>query len=235
MPRFSRAVLAGCAHHVTQRGNNRQDVFFVDDDRRAYLAFLRQEAERHGLRVHGYCLLTNHVHLIAVPEAADSLAKAVGRTNLRYTQYVNRLHGRSGHLWQNRFYSCVLDEEHYWQAMKYVERNPVRGRLVRRPWRYPWSSAAAHCGGRDPSGLLDLASWQGDAAGLDWRAALTEPQDDAMIASLRQATSRGRPLGSDSFISKLEKLVGRRLRALPVGRPRKKTNSSRPPRKRRKK
>ncbi len=228
MPRFARAVLPGCVHHVTQRGNNRQDVFFVDDDRRTYLDLLRQEADKHGLRVLGYCLMTNHVHLIAVPRDEESLAKAVGRTHFRYTQYVNRLHGRSGHLWQNRFYSCVLDEPHYWEAMKYIERNAVRARLVRRAWRYPWSSAAAHCDGRDPSGVLDMSAWQRDAVGLDWRAALTQPQDEKAIASLRLCTSRGRPLASDSFVSKLERRIGRRLRALPIGRPpRKKRKTAR--------
>ncbi|MGB2824039.1 MAG: transposase [Phycisphaerae bacterium] len=232
MPRFARVVLPGCVHHVTQRGNNRQDVFFVDDDRRAYLGLLRQEADRHGLRVLGYCLMTNHVHLIAVPRAGDSLARAVGRTHFRYTQYVNRLHGRSGHLWQNRFHSCVLDEPHYWEAMKYIERNAVRARLVRRAWRYAWSSAEAHCDGRDRSGVLDMSAWQRDAAGLDWRAALTQPQDEKVIASLRLCTSRGRPLASDSFVSKLEKRIGRRLRPLPIGRPPKK---KRPPVKGRKK
>jgi len=207
---------------VTQRGNNRQDVFFVDDDRRAYLAMLGRQSEKFGLRVLGYCLMTNHVHLIAVPQREESLAKAVGRTHFAYTQYVNRLHGRSGHLWQNRFHSCALDDEHYWAAMRYVERNPVRAGLVRRAWRYPWSSAAAHCGGRDDTGLLDLDAWAEESVGWDWRAALREPQDERIVAALRLGTSRGRPLGSDSFISKLEHLVGRRLRPLPVGRPRKK-------------
>jgi len=151
MPRIARIVIPGCPHHITQRGNNRQDVFFVDDDRQRYLAILAAQAERFGLTVQGYCLMTNHVHLIATPREPESLAKAVGRTHWLYTQYVNRLHGRSGHLWQNRFYSCALDEPHFYAAMIYVERNPVRARLVRRAWRYPWSSAAAHCDGRDPT------------------------------------------------------------------------------------
>ncbi len=129
---------------MTQRGNNRQDVFFVDDDRRAYLDVLGEQAERFGLRVLGYCLMTNHVHLIVAPEREESLAKAVGRTHWLYTQAVNRLHGRSGHLWQNRFHSCPLDAAHTWAALRYVDRNPVRARLVRRAWRYEWSSAAAH-------------------------------------------------------------------------------------------
>ena len=221
MPRFARLVIPGCSHHITQRGNNRQDAFFVDDDRRAYLAALREQAEKFGLEVLGWCLMTNHVHLIAVPRREESLAKAVGRTHVAYAQYVNRLHGRCGHLWQNRFFSCALDEEHFWAAMAYVERNPVRAGLVRRAWRWPWSSAAAHCDQRDETGLLDVATWREMAGGRDWRAALTEPQDDRMVSRLRLATSRGRPLGSDGFVSKLEARLGRRLRPLPVGRPKK--------------
>ena len=225
MPRVARIVIPGCPHHITQRGNNRADVFFVDDDRRVYLQILREQAERFGLIVSGYCLMTNHVHLIATPAGAESLAKAVGRTHWLYTQYVNRLHGRSGHLWQNRFYSCALDEEHFWKAMAYVERNPVRGRLVRRAWRWRWSSAAAHGGEADKTGLLDLDAWNDLLAGADWREVLTEPLDEADVARFRQATGRGRPVGSDRFLAKLERALGRRLRPLPVGRPRKRTRT----------
>jgi len=120
------------------------------------------------------------------------------------------------------FFSSPLDEEYFWRALRYVERNPVRARLVRKPWRYPWSSAAAHVSGRDGTGLLDLASWA-EAAGpaTDWSQWLTQPEDDAVVARLRRWTLRGCPLGSDSFVSKLERVVGRRLRPLPIGRPRK--------------
>ena len=144
MPRVGRIVIPGCAHHVTQRGNNRQDVFFVRDDYRTYLAILGEQSRRYGLQVHAYCLMTNHVHLVATPRSGQSLAKAVGRTHWLYTQTINRLHGRSGHLWQNRFYSCALDGDHYWAAIRYAERNPVRARLHRKAWLYPYSSAAAH-------------------------------------------------------------------------------------------
>ena len=226
MPRVARIVIPGCPHHVTQRGNNRQDVFLVDDDRRAYLEILREQAERFGLSVSGYCLMTNHVHLIATPAGPESLAKAVGRTHWLYTQYVNRLHGRSGHLWQNRFYSCALDEGHFWKAMAYVERNPVRARLVRRPRRWPWSSAAAHCGEADNTGLLDVEAWKDLLAGADWREVLRERLEEADVAALRHATGRGRPLGSDRFLAKLERALGRRLRPLPVGRPRNRKRTS---------
>ena len=219
MPRASRVVILGLAHHVTQRGNNRQDIFFVDDDRRVFLDMLRQAACRFGLTIDGYCLMTNHVHLVAVPKNEDSLFPAFKRVNQLYTQYVNRLHGRSGHLWQGRFFSCCMDEPHRWSALIYIERNPVRAKLVRRAWQYPWSSAAAHCGQADTSGLLHLGPWRQAVPGDAWRENLTAVQDAGEIEHLRLASSRGRPLGSDSFLSKLENKLGRRLRALPIGRP----------------
>jgi len=226
MPRIGRIVIPGCPHHVTQRGNNRQDVFFVDDDRRAYLSILAEQGRRFGLTVQGYCLMRNHVHLVVTPRGADSLAKAVGRTHWLYTRHVNRLHGRSGHLWQNRFFSCALDETHVWRALAYVERNPVRAKLVRRAWRYRWSSAAAHvevagCASDGPD-LLEMAWWRTRQTPAAWREVLTAGDDPTELAALRVGLGRGRPLGSDRFIAKLETLLGRRLRPRPPGRPRKK-------------
>jgi putative transposase len=222
MPRVPRIVIPNCPHHVTQRGNNRQDVFFVDDDRFSYLGFLAEEAERYALRVDGYCLMSNHVHLIVTPKSEAALAGTLGRTDYRYTQYINALHGRSGHLWQNRFYSCALDQDHYLAAMAYVEQNPVRARMVRCPWRYSWSSAAAHCAeGPDRSGLLDLGAWARSPAAKGWRQTLAERLKPEVVSTLRLSTHRGRPLGTDRFLSKIESLLGRRLRPLPVGRPRK--------------
>ncbi|MCK4342749.1 MAG: transposase [Phycisphaerae bacterium] len=224
MPRVARIVIPDCPHHVTQRGNNRQDVFFDDDDRRMYLTLLKDRCEEAGVELIGYCLMSNHVHLVAVPAGEDALARAVGRTHFLYTRYVNRLHGRGGHLWQNRFYSCPLDEPHTWAALRYVERNPVRARLVRRAWRYRWSSAAAHIGAAtDEFELLDLGAWATMWQPSQWRELLTEPLDDVLTGQLRRCTHTGRPLATDRFLSKLERKLGHRLRPLPVGRPRKKT------------
>jgi putative transposase len=227
MPRKARAVAPGVPHHVTQWGNNRQDVFFVDDDRRVYLEILKEQSLKYGLTIQGWCLMSNHVHLIALPHAEDSLAKAIGRTHWLYTQYVNRLHGRSGHLWQNRFHSCALGPQHFFRAMRYMENNPVRAKICRVAWAYEWSSAKAHTGGNDGTGLLDIAAWQNLLAGIDWREALRQGQDAKELAEIRTCTSTGRPLGSDSFISKVEKAVGRRLRPLPPGRPGKKERKNR--------
>ena len=218
MPRFARVVIPGCSHHITQRGNNRQAVFFVEDDYRVYLGLLAEQASKHSLSIDGYCLMPNHIHLVATPAKEESLAKAVGRTHFLYTQYVNRFHSRCGHLWQNRFYSCPLDEKHFYQALAYVERNPVKAKMCRLAWRYPWSSAAWHCGMTTETPVL-LSRWTSSPD--DWQETLQQPDNDR-DELIRLRTQTGRPLGTDSFLSKLEKAIGRRVRPLPVGRPKEK-------------
>jgi putative transposase len=219
MPRLARIVIEGIAHHVVQRGNNRQDVFFVDDDYGAYLRILEDQSRTHGLKILAYCLMTNHVHLVAVPSKPESLAKAVGRANFLYTRYVNRLHGRSGHLWQGRFYSCALDDAHFLEAACYVEQNPVRAGLVKRAAEYPWSSAAAHVGAGSAHELLDISGWPKMMDPATWWKVLSRRPVKADVSTLRRSTERGWPLANDSFLSKLEKRLNRRLRPLLIGRP----------------
>jgi len=220
MARQARIVVPGTAHHVTQRGNNRQDIFFVDGDRRTYLAYLKESSARYGLAVSAYCLMTNHVHLVVIPEREDSLSKALGRAHLMYAQYVHRLHGRLGHFWQNRFYSCPMDEARAHNAAAYVELNPVRAGMSEHAWDYAWSSAAAHCGKGEPSGLLTLREWFEQTPVTQWKATLEAIATSGdTIKRLRLHTRTGRPLGDDSFLSKLETLLGRRIRATPAGRP----------------
>ncbi len=197
----------------------------MDEDRRYYLQTLREQSARHGLKIEGYCLMTNHLHLVATPATADALAATLRRVNQFYTDYINRLHGRCGHLWQDRFYSCPLDESHFWTAMIYVERNPVRAKMLRKAWDYPWSSAPAHCGRGETAGLLDIAAWRKHVISSGWGECIAKPQDEALAAKLRLCTCRGRPLGSDKFIARLELALGRRLRPLPEGRPRKEPQS----------
>ena len=227
MPRIARRVIEDIPHHITQRGNNKQDIFFVDDDRRAYLEILKRQSEKYGLTVMGYCLMANHVHLIAVPHKADSLSKAAGRTHFIYTQYINRLHKRSGHLWQGRFYSCALDEKHFLAAMRYIERNPLRAGICRKAWKYAWSSASEHTGEKQRSDLIDLKGWFEIISAAEWKKLLMAGMEKAEMMKIRNYTHTGRPLGSDSFLSKLEKKIGCRLRPLPVGRPKKKGENNR--------
>lgn len=219
MARIGRIVVPGAVHHITQRGNNRQDVFFVDDDRRMYLHLLHKYGMQFGLQVVGYCLMTNHVHVLGIPARDDSLAKAMGRAHFVYTQCVNRLHGRLGHLWQNRFYSCAMDDAHAWNALAYAELNPVRAGLAREAWAYAWSSAAAHCGMSSPDSVLQMNGWAKNGS-VDWKATLVAmAKDDGGQDKIRTYTHTGRPLGSDTFLSKVECLLGRRVRPLPMGRP----------------
>jgi len=133
MPREMRLIVVGTPHHITQRGNNRQTVFRSDRDRVFYLKTLNTRCHQHSLRILGYCLMTNHVHLVAVPDHRHSMALALGQTHMIYAQRFNFTAGRSGHLWQNRFYSCPLGPTHLVDALVYTDMNPVTARMVDRP------------------------------------------------------------------------------------------------------
>ena len=172
MPRRSRCIVPGLPCHVTQRGVNRCETFSSDQDRSAYLRLLRENLEDAQTRVLGWCVMTNHVHLIAVPECEDSLAILLRRVHGRYAQYYNTRSGRTGHLWQNRFFACVLGADHLWTALAYVDRNPLRAGMARQAAAYRWSSAAAHVSGADSSGLLDMGWWRQQGHGKDWAAEL---------------------------------------------------------------
>ena len=225
MSRVARVVAAGFPHHVTQRGNRRCDVFETDGDREAYLRFLKKYCDRRGLSIWAYCLMTNHIHLVAVPREESSLGEALRDAHTVYALYFNSRTQLSGHLWQGRFFSCPLDESHFWAAVRYVELNPVRAELAERAEEYPWSSAAAHCGFRDDAVLTEDFPPPGVIG--DWSEWLYEPRedDDLRCDALRRHTRTGRPCGSSKFVDQLERLLQRHLRPKKGGRPRKHRNS----------
>ena len=209
MARLARAVAPGVAHHVTQRGNRRQDVFFGDDDYAAYKALLAKHCAAAGVAVWAYCLMPNHVHLILVPADADGLRAALGEAHRRYTRRINFRQGWLGYLWQGRFASFAMDERHLLAAARYVELNPVRAGLAKRPQDWPWSSAAAHLDGGDDrlvavAPLLDLVG--------GWREFLDGGLDEADLKAIRKHQRTGRPLGSDAFVERLEARLGRPLK-----------------------
>src|SRR5882757_2929031 len=148
MVRIARLVVPGLAHHVTQRGNRRERVFFDDDDYRAYLDLLKIYAPRSGTRLIAWCLMPNHVHLLAVPEKADGLRALLGEVHRRYTARINARNKWTGHVWQGRFGSVAMAEDHLAHAVRHVCLNPVRARLVARAEDWPWSSVKAHLTGR---------------------------------------------------------------------------------------
>ena len=222
MPRLARTVCARVPHHVTQRGNRREKVFFTDDDRQAYLDWLKDYAEKYEVEILAYCLMSNHIHLVAVPTTADSLQQTLKPLHMRYAQRINRTRRWKGHLWQGRFFSSALDEDYLWAAMRYVERNPVRARMVRKAENYRWSSASAHCGLRTDPVLTRKSSWRKQLEGIgDWSAWLAEGDEQQTLEVLRRNVEKGLPCGSEKFIQKLEKLTGRALQYRPRGRPRK--------------
>lgn len=222
MPRIHRIRVADVPYHVTQRGNGRQQVFFDEQDYHVYLDLLSHSSTAAGLRLWAYCLMPNHVHLIVVPSRDTALAQAMCRTNADFARYFNLRKRSCGHVWQARYFSTPLDEAHLWQAMAYVERNPVRARLVAQAEDYPWSSARLRQASTEGGGLLDAAAWKREYSWPRWKAVLeTSVVEEAFGQRLQEASRRGRPLGQQSFVDDLEKRCGRKLRALPVGRPRK--------------
>jgi putative transposase len=220
MPRLSRTVFPGIPHHITQRGNRREDIFFSDQDRETYLLWLGEYSQRFDVEILAYCLMTNHVHLVAVPKAEDGLQRMLKPLHMRYAQLVNRAQGWKGHLWQGRFFSSPLDDAYLWAAMRYVERNPVRAGMERRAENYRWSSAAAHCGMR-PDALLDTHSnWSKHLAQVeDWSAWLGEGDESDELTMLRRNADKGLPCGSETFVRSLELQAGRVLTYRPQGRP----------------
>ena len=228
MARRARVVAVGEQHHLIQRGNNRQATFFDDHDRRTYVRLLAAHSHRQGIRLLGYCLMTNHIHLVAVPGHAASFARGIGRAHYDYTRALHQRWGGDGHLWQNRFFSCPLDGDHLWTTLRYVDRNPVRAGMVEDALAYEWSSARAHVEGRDRLGLLDLQLWKEVSRGEDWREALGRTRDEEAteMAALRRATQTGRPLGSEIFVKRLEAAFGRKLDGRRTGRPKKKAQAA---------
>lgn len=222
MPRIARVVAQGYPHHITQRGNYRQKIFSSDTDREKYLSLTDTESKRYGLKILAYCLMPNHVHFIAVPENDDSMGKVFKYANMKYSQAYNKKIGTGGHLFQGRFFSSVMDERYVIACARYIERNPVRAKMVKTPCDWKWSSAKAHCGidERDTFGVRALFDYA-DYPQKNWKKFIEEPDDAEEIKRIRSQTRRGRPLGENQFIRKLEKKLNRFLALKPRGRPKK--------------
>jgi putative transposase len=208
MPRIARAVAVDFPHHIIQRGNNRQKVFFAIETRKKYLELVKEYADIWGASVLAYCLMTNHIHLLIKPHQEDSLAKMMQGVSQGYAKYINRRYKRTGRLWESRYYSCVVDEESYlWQVARYIERNPKRAGLVRQEEDYPFSSARAHVLDA-PDKVLAEELFDKEERNSYIEFLKTEPTDKE-ISSIRKATKIGRPLGDENFISKIGRLLDR--------------------------
>lgn len=222
MPRMARVVLPHYPHHVTQRGNRRQQTFFSDLDYQQYMLLIRQSMEVAHVRIWAYCLMPNHVHIVAVPEREDSLARLFRSAHLKYTRNINRREGWQGHLWQERFHSTIMDESHLIAAVRYVELNPVRANLVASAEGWPWSSARAHLARRDDI-LVEVAPMLSRAN--DWSAYLMEDAHSNYIDRIRECSRSGRPAGDEKFLASIEAITGRTMHKRKPGRKPKRHNT----------
>ena len=222
MPRIARMVATGYPHHITQRGNYKQTVFTKDAEYSRYLAYLNEYLNKNKLSILAYCLMPNHVHFVAIPEKEDSLARTFNACHMRYSQYFNKKNQLKGHLWQGRFFSCILDEKHLYATVRYIENNPVRAKIVKKAEDWQWSSAQVHLSkGKSAFQLADIAEYMEVDT---WGEYLSQEESESTITAIRSATLSGKPLGDDKFISKLEKIFGKHVRRLSVGRPKGKIN-----------
>lgn len=225
MARLPRIVVPGLPHHIVQRGNRRQDVFFSNLDKDVYIEFVGKACKKHSVDIWSWCIMTNHVHFIAVPENEPSLANCFSEAHVRYTRMINSREKWKGHLWQGRFASSPLDERYLLAAVRYVERNPVRAKIVGLPWQYEYSSALYHVGERRTDPLI-----RNDQVLLElidnWRDYLDENDDKDDLLRIRREESGGRPIGTESFIKGLECKLKRSFERGLVGRPRKKGDLS---------
>ncbi|MGA9025698.1 MAG: transposase [Steroidobacteraceae bacterium] len=205
MTRLARIVVPGLPHHVTQRGNRREAIFFEDGDHEIYLDLLAEQTSKEAVEVWAYCLMPNHVHLVLKPMWADGLGRAVGETHRRYTNFINARGRWTGHLFQGRFASVVLDD----------------AQLVSKAEDWKWSSVRAHLAGADDTyvrvrPLLDRVPHLRELL----QAGVTEDFSD-----LRRAEATGRPLGAPEFVRGLEKILGRTIAKRAPGRKPKNENN----------
>lgn len=223
MSRIARIVITGYPYHITQRGNNRQAAFIDRNDYLCYIKLLSKYGAEYQLALIAYCLMPNHVHLIVIPGKEDSFAKTFNVCHMLYSQYFNKKNNTTGHLWQGRFYSCLLGENHLLAAIRYVENNPLRAKLVKNAEDWEWSSATEHLYRR--KGYLRLVNTGAFLEIGNWKEYLLQDNNEEMMAKIRINTLSGWPLGDTLFIQKLEKLYGKPLIPMPAGRPRKKNGS----------
>jgi putative transposase len=220
--KIARLVVPDYPHHITQRGNYRQGVFKDDADRRRYLELIASYSKKFDLAILCYCLMNNHVHFVAVPKNEDSMARTFSIAHTRYSQYFNNKMRANGHLWQGRFYSCVLDDRRLAACARYVERNPVRAHIVKHSTDYTWSSAKEHVD-KSYNGILDTSALFDyiDIGQNKWKEFIDQNDATEDVLIIRKYTMTGRPLGGAPFIKKLEARFNIRLHALSVGRPKK--------------
>jgi putative transposase len=192
MPRPKRLILPFVPHHITQRGNNQRVVFHSDDDRLRYLYLLSKYSKRENLKILAYCLMTNHIHIVAIPEKEKTIPDVIRMLQSQYSSITNQINGNTGHIWQQHYHSCPLDDKHLVATLRYVEQNPVRAGITESPYNFKWSSTGAHQSGSDAFFILDLKWWFERFDKNSWDEFLSENLDKDTLALIRFQTRTGR-------------------------------------------
>ncbi len=218
MSRIARLVGTGYPHHVIQRGNNREKVFLDEEDFQKYISLLEKYSSEKEASILAYCLMTNHVHLLIKPLKEDSLYKMMQGITLCYTQYFNRKYFRTGRLWECRYHSCIIDGDKYlWSVSRYIEKNPVRAKMVKKAEEYIYSSARTHITGEANSLLKEQLFAEGEMT--EYKLLMKSKEREEEFEEIRTMTRVGKPLGGDDFIAELSENLGRSLIFRPKGRP----------------
>ncbi|TFW10809.1 transposase [Massilia arenosa] len=236
MARLPRFVLPNQPHHIIQTGNNNQPVFQDEDDYREFLAMLKTAAKQFKVAIHAYCLMPNHVHLLASPSDGEGLARMMQWMGRKYVPYFNSKYGRTGTLWAGRYKTSVVDpDEYFLPCSLYVELNPVRSGAAHTPQEYPWTSFNHHIGTRQDTLITDHPRyWSLGNTPFQREAAYTQladkPQSRKELEFISAAVLKGWPLGSDTFKRTLEQRAKRQVLPAKRGRPRKMTVATQPDR-----
>jgi putative transposase len=215
MARLPRLFVPGCSHHVIQRGNNRAACFYAPCDYPFYLSELKASAEQFGVAIHAYVLMTNHVHLLVTPEAAQSCGKMMQSLGRKYVRYINTTYQRSGTLWEGRYKSTLVDSDTYFLVVsRYIELNPVRAGMVRTPEGYPWTSYHANAHGKPIRLLTPHMVYQAlgntpEARQGCYRALFAREIGKVALEEIRECTNKSWALGSDKFKDQIRDAANR--------------------------
>jgi putative transposase len=225
MPRRPRVFVPGHPVHVIQRGNNRSQVFFGPKDAQTYLTWLQEAADEHGLAVHAYVLMSNHIHLLVTPESVHALPRAMRDLNWRFSRHINATQNRTGSLWEGRYRASLIEAEDYFFACsRYIELNPVRAGLAQTPSAYRWSSYKANAEGKadplvTPHSVYTALGTSPEARTVAYQDLFADAMSDAALAAIRDAVNGGFPLGQEPFMAFVSRHAGRAVTQRKRGRP----------------
>ncbi|MEM6811557.1 MAG: transposase [Pseudomonadota bacterium] len=215
MARQARIIIPHSCHHVSQRGNRGDNIFFEKADYQYYLSLLKEQLNHFDLSLYSYTLLPNQIHLLLEPKSETSLSRAIGETNRQYTRYINQKHNWTGHLFQNRFFSYAMDEQYALRAARFIETLPVTAMITDKPQNFLWSSAKFRIKNIQNDFLKSFRTFHIDQ---NWEEFLDRPMDQDELKLIQTHLQTGRPRGGHLFLDRIEDQLGKPVRPQKRGR-----------------